>query len=161
MQESSRPRIIVLTMAFVVAFLAGGPGHLAHLTPITAAEAATSSASEGASRDDAATILSAQLQTRLAQQGGVARHLRGSECWPLLAQVPTQPIPTGASWRAGDISSDNPYLTPQERWCLTSVTNTARTPPHGTASASRDYPGTLPIGAHAVQLKDGSWQICF
>ena len=89
------------------------------------------------------------------------RHLQGSECWPLLAQVPSEPIPPGASWRAGDISSDNPYLTPQERWCLTSVTNTARIPSPGAASASRKYPGTLPIGAHAVQLKNGTWQICF
>jgi hypothetical protein len=148
-------------MAFVAAFLADGLGRLAHLSPITTAEAARSSASEESPREDAATILSAQLQTRLARQGSVVRHLQGSECWPLLAQVPSEPIPAGASWRAGDISSDNPYLTPQERWCLASVTNTARTPSHSAASASREYPGTLPTGAHAVQLKDGSWQICF
>jgi hypothetical protein len=161
MQGPSKPRIVVFAMAFAATLLSDGLGQLAHFSPIAPAKAATSSASEPSPREDAATILATQLQTRLARQGSVVRHLRGSECWPLLAQVPSEPIPPGASWHAGDISSDNPYLTPQERWCLTSVTNTARTPSPGAASASRKYPGTLPIGAHAVQLKNGTWQICF
>lgn len=123
-------------------------------------------------RDDpAAQILAAQLQHRLAGQGSAVRRLSGAACWPLLSAVPSGPVPKNASWRSGDISADNPYLTPQERWCLGAVTGTAASlattstsanpgPPARAVSAGQ-YPGILPPGARAVRLKGGGWQICF
>ncbi len=85
--------------------------------------------------------------------------------------MPSGPVPKGASWHEGDISSDNPYLTPQERWCLTAVTghpdslaatSTAASAPVAPAGSGADrYPGILPPGARAVRLKGGGWQICF
>jgi hypothetical protein len=140
--------------------------------------------------DPAARILATNLEHRLAVQGSAVRHLAGAACWPLLSQVPVGPVPRGASWHEGDISSDNPYLTPQERWCLTSITQTAARPTTSMTETSSDaappvgapgsweedtrqatrqvstrsaprYPGTLPPGAHATLLKNGDWQICF
>lgn len=97
-----------------------------------------SNAAETARLQSLQSGLAAAVVVRQKQQGEIVKPLSGTGCMTYLLGVPHQAFALGPRWDVGGQSPTNPYLTPQENYCVAQQ------------RAATSPPGSLPDGATAT-----------